>query len=139
MTNLKKLGILAINSKAKKLAAVLTIGLLASSSALAQTGGGFEGLLNGTLSTQMGAGADFMSAIAYLAGIGFGIKAALKLKEWNDSKGREVTLTQALIPLVIAGMLLGLPSILKVAKDTTTGSGTGGTGLTNNSAIRTIN
>lgn len=116
-------------------AAVLAIGMMTSMPASAQ---GFSGLFTSTWTGQMGSFADFMSAIAYLGGIGFGIKGAMKLKEWNDSKGRDSTLTQALIPFAIAGLLLGLPSFLKVAKDTTGGNAMGGTGIGGSQAIRNI-
>lgn len=124
-------------SKIKSLLAVSAISLLAIEPAMAQTG--FSGLFSGTLRDQMLSGADFLSAIAYIAGIAFGIKGVLKLKEWNDSKGREATLTQALVPFVAAGILLGLPSMLRVAKGTVTDGSLGGTSIGTGSAIRTIN
>ncbi len=127
-------------SKAKKYMATsvafFAAGMMLSTPAAAQ---GFAGLFNNTLITQFAAGADFMSAIAYLAGVGFGIKGAMKLKDWSDSKGRDATLGQAMIPLVIAGMLLGLPSVLKIARESSTGAGVQGTGINGNSAIRSIN
>lgn len=128
-----------LNKKVKKCATVLGTAVVLAATmvnpASAQT---FEQLYNNTITTQLFSFADFMSAIAYLAGIGFGIKAALKLKDWNESKGRDATLTQALIPLVIAGMLLGLPTVLKVARDSTTGQGVQGTSIGGNTGIRNI-
>lgn len=116
-------------------AAFFAAGMLVSNPAAAQS---FQQLYNNTLTDQLFSFADFMSALAYLAGIAFGIKAALKLKEWNESKGRDATLTQALIPLVIAGMLLGLPTVLSVAKGTVGGNSQSGAGIGSNSGVRNI-
>lgn len=110
--------------------------MLFAAPAMAQ--GGFATLLTGTLSQQFLAVADFMSAIAYLGGVGMGIKGALKIKEWNDSKGRDSTLTQAMIPLLIAGMLLALPSVLQVLKQSVSANQAGSTSLTGGGAIRVI-
>ena len=65
--------------------------------------------------------------------------AYASLKQWNESKGRDSTLMQGIIPLALAGVLLGLPSMLKVAKDTTTDGSLTGTTLTTGGSIRTIN
>lgn len=49
--------------------------------------------------------------ISYLCGIGFGIKAALKLKEVNESKG-QVKLSAAIILVVAAALFLALPTFV---------------------------
>lgn len=67
--------------------------------------------------------ADILSIVAYLGGIGFGIKAALKLKEHNESKG-QVPISQPITMAVVAALLLALPSLLTTSKGTIFGSGT---------------
>lgn len=49
--------------------------------------------------------------ISYLAGIVFGIKGALKLKESNESKG-QVKLSSAIIYFIAAALFLGLPTFV---------------------------
>lgn len=78
----------------------------------------------GTIVDNMFASGQLMSisriieAIAYLGGIGLGIKAMYKLHDWNDSKGRNAKLSTALIYLVCSGLMLALPSIIKVGSET---------------------
>lgn len=58
------------------------------------------------------------SAIAYVCGIGLTIKGVLKLKEFNETKGRDVKM-QTPIMLIIAGaMLLALPSFINIGVTT---------------------
>ena len=71
--------------------------------------------------TQLPVVADVLAIIAYIAGVGFGIKAALKLKESNESKG-QVPLSQPITLAIVAGMLLALPTMLSVATESVFGS-----------------
>lgn len=123
------------NKFSKALGLFAISGLLFATPAMAQTG--FSGLLSSTWLTQFQSGADLMSIIAYLAGIAFGIKGVINLKQWNESKGRDSTLMQGLIPILLAGVLLGLPTILKAAKESTAGTA-GGASLGTGTTLRTI-
>ncbi len=100
------------------------LSLLAVDPAMAQ------GLNNvtGVVKSQMPGVAEVLSAIAYVAGVGFGIKAILKLKEHNESKG-QVPLSQPITLGIVAGLLLALPSFLQTAKQGIFGSGSKGTTL----------
>ena len=80
---------------------------------------------------------DVLSAVAYVAGIGFGIKAALKLKEHNESKG-QVPLSAPITLFIVAGLLLALPTMLSVATESVFGGGNTKTTLQGTST-RTIN
>lgn len=62
-----------------------------------------------------------ISIFSYLAGLAFGIKAALKLKEHNESKG-QVPLSQPVTTAIVAAFLIALPSLLTVAAETMFGS-----------------
>ena len=64
---------------------------------------------------------DVLAIVAYIAGVGFGIKAALKLKESNETKG-QVPLSQPITLVIVAGVLLALPTMLKVATESVFGS-----------------
>lgn len=88
------------------------------------------------LKDQLPGVADVLSAVAYIGGIGFGIKAALKLKEHNESKG-QIPLSQPITMAVVAALLLALPTLLSNAKGTVFGTGSTSTTL-DGSTIRTI-
>lgn len=95
--------------------------------------------LNGmtsNLKNQLPGVADVLSAVAYIGGIGFGIKAALKLKEHNESKG-QVPLSQPITMAVVAALLLALPTLLTNAKGTVFGTGSTASSL-DGSTIRSI-
>lgn len=90
------------------------------------------------LKTQIPGIADILSIVAYIAGIGFGIRGALKLKEYNESKGQQVPLSQPIVAFVVAGILLALPTMLSNSTSTIFGSGSQKTTL-DGSGLRTIN
>lgn len=54
---------------------------------------------------------DVMAMIAYVCGIGLGIKSILKFKEANDSKG-QTKLTVPILLAVASSLLLALPAFL---------------------------
>ena len=86
-----------------------------------------------TVKGQLPEVADVLAIVSYIAGIGLGIKAALKLKESNESKG-QVPLSTPITLAVVAGALLALPTLLTVATEGLFGSGStkvnaAGTGL----------
>lgn len=65
--------------------------------------------------------AQVLEALAYLGGIGLGMKAAFKLQEWNDSKGRQAKLSTAIILIICAGLMFGLPALIKIGSETLLG------------------
>ena len=93
--------------------------LVAVEPAMAQAG---LDRITSPVKAQLPAVADVLSIIAYIAGIGFGIKAALKLKESNESKG-QVPLSQPITLAIVAGVLLALPTLLSVASESVFGAG----------------
>jgi hypothetical protein len=113
--------------------AIAAVGLLGVESAQAQ---GVLTVTNGLL-PQMGGIADLLSSLSYLAGIGFGIKAAMKLKEHNESKG-QVSISAPITMAVVAALLIALPSLLSISAEAIFGTGSSKTGLTGGGAIRSI-
>jgi len=109
--------------------------LVASSGAMAQ------GLndVTGTLMGQMPGITDVLSAVAYIAGIGFGIKAALKFKEHNETKGQQVPLSAPITLAAVAAMLIALPTFLTTGTEAVFGVGAEGTGIEAGGALRNIN
>lgn len=114
-------------------AGVSALSLVALEPAQAQ---GVLTVTNGLL-PQMGGIADLLSSLSYLAGIGFGIKAALKLKEHNESKG-QVSISAPITMAVVAALLIALPSLLSMSAEAIFGTGNTKTGLTGGGAIRAI-
>ncbi len=93
--------------------------------------------VTGTVKDQMPGVVDILSAIAYIAGVGFGIKAALKLKEHNESKG-QIPLSQPITLGIVAALLLALPTFLSVAKEGVFGTGSTGTSISGET-LRQVN
>ncbi len=93
--------------------------------------------VTGVVKSQLPGVAEVLSALAYVSGIGFGIKAVLKIKEHNESKG-QVPLSQPITLAIVAGLLLALPSFLETAKSGVFGTGSKGTTL-DGANIRSIN
>lgn len=87
---------------------------LAVDPAMAQTG---LNKVTTELRGQMGGVADLLSAVSYIGGVGFGIKAALKLKEHNETKG-QTPLSQPITMGIVAALLIALPTFLKTATET---------------------
>ena len=100
---------------------VLALTVLAVDPAMAQNSG--LNRVTGSVKEQLPGVADVLQVISYILGVAFGIKAALKLKESNESKG-QVPISQPITLAVIAGALLALPSLLKVAAETIFGNST---------------
>ena len=94
--------------------------LVAIDPAMAAAG---EGLtkITGAVKEQLPEVVDVLAIVAYIAGVGFGIKAALKLKESNETKG-QVPLSQPITLVIVSGVLLALPTMLKVATESVFGS-----------------
>ncbi len=87
---------------------------LAVDPAMAQTG---LNKVTTELRGQMGGVADLLSAVSYIGGVGFGIKAALKLKEHNENKG-QTPLSTPITMGIVAALLIALPTFLKTATET---------------------
>lgn len=65
---------------------------------------------------------DVISGVAYIAGIGFGVKAALSFKEHNESKG-QVPISKPITLAVVAALLIALPQFLTTSKESVFGGG----------------
>ncbi len=113
----------------KKIVKTLSIAAVATLVMFFLTGNAFADDTGDTglarISTNVAAGlgsvVEVISIFAYLGGLAFGVKAALKLKEHNESKG-QVPLSQPVITAVVAAFLIALPSLLNVAAETMFGS-----------------
>lgn len=57
-----------------------------------------------------------LEGISYISGIACGIKGAIKLKEHSESKG-QVHLSIALTYIIVAGLLLGLPTVINIGQE----------------------
>lgn len=71
----------------------------------------FKNLITDTLSGLSSTACDFISSVFYTAGIGFGIKSALKFKE-NNENPQSHPLWQSVALSCLATVLLGLPCVL---------------------------
>lgn len=120
-------------NKTLKMVGLVSMGMLIATSANAQ------GLntITGNLLGQFPGVADVMSSLAYIGGIGFGIKAALKLKEYNEAKG-QLPISGPITMAIVAALLIALPSLLTTSTQTVFGTGSQKTGLTGGGAIRNI-
>ncbi len=86
--------------------------------------------------SQAGGWTDVLSTVAYIAGIVFGMKAAFKLKEHNESKG-QIPVSTPITMFIVAGLLIALPSFLTTAADSVNGVGARKTGI-NTGALRSV-
>jgi len=119
----------------KKLFSTVGVGsllLVASTGAMAQ---GINTVTNNVMG-QMPGITDVLSAVAYIAGIGFGIKAALKLREHNETKG-QVPISTPITLGVVAALLLALPTFLSTGKEAVFGTGSTGTNV-QGGTLRTV-
>ena len=64
--------------------------------------------------------ADVISGGAYLGGAGFGVKAAMKLRDHHENP-QQTKLSAPITYGLVAGALLGLPTFLTVGGDSTLG------------------
>jgi hypothetical protein len=65
--------------------------------------------------------ADFLSAISYIAGVSFGIKAAVKMKEHNETGGK-TPLSQPITLGLVAAILIAFPTMMTSATECTFGT-----------------
>jgi len=94
------------------------------------------GYLASTLRTSAKSVTDILSLVSYVVGVGFGIKAALKFKEHNETKG-QTPISQPIVLLAVAGFLLSLPTLLNIARDSVAGTNTQGVSI-DNGGLRTL-
>lgn len=86
---------------------------------------------------QIEAFVELLGAAAYILGVGFGIRTAMKLKEYNDSKG-QVPLSAPMWNGIVAALLIALPSLMSTLSDSLWGQGAAKTDITGNN-MKTIN
>lgn len=96
-----------------------------------------QGLNNvtGTLKSQFGGLAEVLSGISYIAGIGFGIKAALKFKEYSEDSQRN-KLSVPIGLAAVAGILMALPTLLTTSTESVLGTGYQGTTIDGSNITR---
>ena len=99
--------------------AVIEPSFAAAADPSTSTGVGLSGL-TGNTTNQFEAITMILSGLAYVAGIGFGLKAALKLKQQSESNG-QIPLSQPIMLGVVAAILIALPTFLTTGVDTVFG------------------
>ena len=109
-----------MNKNLLKSVVFIGLGTLAVVSPSFAEGVGLSGLTENTTS-QFTAISTILSGLAYVAGIGFGLKAALKLKQQSESNG-QIPLSQPIMLGVVAAILITLPTFLTTGVDTVFGS-----------------
>lgn len=65
---------------------------------------------------------DVIETLAYIAGVFFVYKSIIKFKENNESKG-QVKLTSAILYFVAGGLLLSLPTVITMGRQTVSVNG----------------
>ncbi len=100
----------------KELLAFALLTLLSTSVFAASTDATVETIAN-TIIREIDGMPDFLSAFSYVAGVALGIKALLKFKEHNESKG-QVKMSIPIILIVASALFLGLPTVLRIGIDT---------------------
>lgn len=119
----------------KKITQILGVLMIATLATTASAQG--LNTVTNVLSNQMSGIVNVISAVAYIIGVALGIKAALKFKEHNETKG-QVQLSTPIILAVVAAILLALPTFLKTGKEGIFGTGSTGTDLSG-STLQRIN
>lgn len=65
---------------------------------------------------------DLIRVVCYIVGIGFGIAGLMKLKEYMDKPGGSPIITP-MGRLLVAALLIALPTLLDIILESSTGSG----------------
>ena len=99
-----------------------TVSLAEDNEATSATGGGDMVAVAGTIKSQLDAIPGVIGAVSYAAGLAFGVAGVLKLKEYMDKPG-QVNLKDPLGRLLVAALLVALPSLLSIMISSTTGTG----------------
>jgi intracellular multiplication protein IcmD len=93
--------------------------------AYAAASAGLAGVAN-TVTDQLGAMAQLMVYVSYVAGVGFAMAGLLKFKAHKDAP-QQVKLSDAVVLIIVAAALLFLPSVMSAAGGSIFGaSATGG-------------
>ncbi|GAB5389570.1 MAG: type IVB secretion system protein IcmD/DotP [Alphaproteobacteria bacterium] len=77
-----------------------------------------------TLDSQLGSIAALISAVAFVLGLGLGASGLMKFRQHSDNPNA-VPISQPIVRLVIAAMLVALPSVLGVGIGTFFGDDAG--------------
>ncbi len=65
-----------------------------------------------------------IATVCYIAGLAFGIAGLLKLKEYMDKPGQGAGLKEPMGRLLVAALLIALPTLLDIITGSSTGTGT---------------
>jgi intracellular multiplication protein IcmD len=118
----KKVNKEVLKSAILAVAAFACIGL--ATSVFAINGSGVAGVAN-AVKSNLASIAQLITAIAYVAGMAFGVGAIVKFKAHKDNP-TQVPVGLPIVLLFVAGALLFVPSIFKTAATTLYKSGTAG-------------
>jgi hypothetical protein len=100
----------------KKYFFLILLVLLFSEQALASSCETLDCIVDGFV-PQLEASKSLISSISYIAGLIFGYKGIVKLKEHNESKG-QVKLSVGLLYLISCALLVGLPTVIVKGRQT---------------------
>ena len=78
---------------------------------------------------------DVMSGLAYIGGVGFGIKSAMKLKEYNEQQGK-VPLSTPIMLALVAAILIALPTFLSKGQESVFGTGATKTSINGGGSLK---
>ncbi len=107
-----------------KLAAALTVGVLASSTA-AHAGDKNFSTISDNIVESSSSLPNLISTVAYLGGCGLGVAGVFKLKQHVDNPG-QTPMKDGLVRLGAGGGLLALPFMTEAMTNTVSGGDTGG-------------
>ncbi len=99
-----------------KLAAAVTIGLMAGASTAAHANQNMSNVTDNIVKSSAGL-PNLISIVAYIAGLAMAVFGIMKIKEHVDNPG-QVKLKDGIIRLGVGGALLALPFILNVMTNT---------------------
>ena len=109
-----------------KLAAALTVGVLASSTAAHASDKNFSTISDNIVDSSASL-PNLISTVAYLGGCGLGVAGVFKLKQHVDNPG-QTPMKDGLVRLGAGGGLLALPFMTEAMTNTVSG-GDGSTGI----------
>lgn len=103
-------------STTKKLAAILTAGVMAGSGTAHAGGNDFKNVTSAIVDSSSTL-PNLISTVAYIGGIGLGVAGIFKLKQHVDNPG-QTPMKDGLVRLGAGGGLLALPFMTQVMTDT---------------------
>lgn len=104
------------------LASIVCFGLAAFVFAASSTSGSGIAVVARTAKSNLASVAELMTAVSYVAGMGFAIAAIVKFKAHRDNPA-QVGINLAIVMLFVAAALLFIPSVYKSAGRTLFASG----------------